>query len=83
MTPRLYLPADSVTGVNTDFDRAADFLELAAFFSEDGIATTSDLANSTDIGAPEDYTIEGYDRLPDAARWVAQYRSHGARRCGT
>lgn len=56
MTPRLYLPADSVTGVNIDFDRAADFLELAAFFSEDGIVTTSDLANSADIGAPEDYT---------------------------
>lgn len=48
--------ARSVTGVNTDFDRAADFLELAAFFSEDGIVTTSDLANSADIGAPEDYT---------------------------
>lgn len=24
-------------------------------------------------------TIEGYDRLPDAARWVARYRSHGSR----
>ena len=55
MTTRLYLPVDAVTGDDTDFDRAADFLELAAFFAEEGTVATSDLANSADIGASEDY----------------------------
>ena len=56
MTPRLYLPTDTVTGRRIDFERAADFLELAAFFSDDGDVLTSELANSASIGAPEDHT---------------------------
>ena len=55
MTARLYLPTDSVTGGRIDFDRAADFLELTAFFANDGTVATSDLANSAAIGAPEDH----------------------------
>lgn len=55
MTPRLYLPIDAVTGGGIDFDRAADFLELAAFFSNDGTVLTSELANSASIGASEDH----------------------------
>lgn len=56
MTPRLYLPIDAVTEGRIDFDRAADFLELAAFFSDDRPVLTSDLANSASIGASEDHT---------------------------
>ena len=60
MTSSLYLPLDEVTGsaasgAQVDFDRAADFLELAAFFSADRLALTSDLAGETSIGASEDY----------------------------
>ena len=56
MTCSLYLPLDEVTGKkDVDFDRAADFLELAAFFSEDSMAMTSDLAKEASIGAEEDH----------------------------
>lgn len=60
MTSSLYLPLDEVTvsaasGTEIDFDRAADFLELAAFFSADRLALTSDLAGEASIGASEDH----------------------------
>ena len=54
MTPRLYLPNDEVTGRKIDFDLAADFLELSAFFSA-GAVPTSHLANEASIGAAEDH----------------------------
>ena len=56
MTPRLFLPNDAVTGPKIDFDLAADFLELTAFFSTNSITLTSDLANEVSIGAAEDYS---------------------------
>ena len=40
MTPRLYLPNDEVTGRKIDFDLAADFLELSAFFSAGAVPTS-------------------------------------------
>ena len=55
MTPRLFLPLDAVTGRHVDFDLAADFLELAAFFSDEARALTSDLASEASIGAAEDH----------------------------
>lgn len=60
MTSSLNLPLDEVTGsaasgAQIDFDRAADFLELAAFFSADCMTLTSDLASGTSIGASEDH----------------------------
>ncbi|MDE0449606.1 MAG: hypothetical protein OXH96_23290 [Spirochaetaceae bacterium] len=55
MTSSLYLPTDAVTGRATDFDLAADFLELAAFFSADSTVATSDLANTASIAAAEDH----------------------------
>ena len=55
MTRRLYLPIDEMAG-QINFDQAADFLELSAFFSEDTMVPTSDLSNETSIGASEDYT---------------------------
>ena len=55
MTPRLFLPPDAVTGRNVDFDLAADFLELSAFFSDESGVLTSDLANEASIGAAEDH----------------------------
>lgn len=51
----LYLPPDVVTGHSIDFDRAADFLELSAFFSPSEMSLTSDLANAASIGAAEDH----------------------------
>jgi len=55
MTSPLYLPTDAVTGRAIDFDLAADFLELAAFFSADSTVATSDLANTASIAAAEDH----------------------------
>ena len=55
MTSSLYLPTDAVTGRTIDFDLAADFLELAAFFSDDSTVATSDLANTASIAAAEDH----------------------------
>ena len=58
MTSSLYLPTDAVNGPAIDFDLAADFLELAAFFSAfsaDSTVATSDLANTTSIAAAEDH----------------------------
>ncbi len=55
MTVALYLPADSVTGNPINFDLAADFLELSAFFAETRSAPTSEIKNAIDLGASEDY----------------------------
>ena len=46
---------DDVTGASVDFDRAADFLELTAFFADDCRALVSDLANQAAIGAADDH----------------------------
>ena len=54
MTIPLCLPID-VTGASIDFDQAADFLELAAFFADDRKALVSDLANQAAIGAANDH----------------------------
>lgn len=43
-------------GPKIDFDLAADFLELSAFFSTNAIALTSDIANEAAIGAAEDHS---------------------------
>lgn len=51
MRDGLYFPQDSLD----DSDLAADFLELSAFFADDGLVTTSSLANTIDIGVAEDY----------------------------
>ena len=56
MTSLLCLPIDEITGASIDFDRAADFLELTAFFANDGTVLASDLANQAAIGAAEDHT---------------------------
>ena len=50
----LYVPLDELVGERRDSDTAADFLELAAFFAEDGFARTSDIANEASIGADEE-----------------------------
>ena len=55
MTGSLYLPLDDVSGASIDFDRAADFLELTAFFSNDSAALASDLANQAGIGSAGDH----------------------------
>lgn len=55
MTDSLYFPMDEVTGASIDFDRAADYLELTAFFSADSTALASDLANQAGIGAADDH----------------------------
>ena len=52
----LYLPLDEVAGPSFDVDLAADFLELSAFFAQDSMVRTSDLANAASLGAAEDHT---------------------------
>lgn len=76
---------DEVMGGAADLDRAADFLELAAFFASDSAATTSDLANQATIGAAdgqvdvdgemrhgeeESYRARPTESTTDAASWV-------------
>lgn len=55
MIDSLYLPIDDVTGGSIDTDRAADYLELAAFFSHDSMALASELANQAGISAADDH----------------------------
>ena len=55
MIGSLYLPSDDVTGASIDTDRAADYLELLAFFSDDSRALASNLPNQTGIGAADDH----------------------------
>ncbi len=55
MTISLCFPMDEVTGNRPDFDRAADFLELSAFFASDCETLISDIANQITVGANEDY----------------------------
>lgn len=56
MTVQLCFPRDDATGERPDFDRIADYLELAAFFATDCKALASDLANQAAIGAEEDFS---------------------------
>ena len=53
MTRNLHLPLDEVTGERIDFDRAADFLELSAFFSKNCKVPTSELADEASIAGEE------------------------------
>ena len=53
MTDSLCFPFDELTGSSIDYDRAADYLELTAFFAEDSTALTSDLISQAEIGAEE------------------------------
>ncbi len=55
MTASLCFPLDEVTGPSIDFDRAADYLELTAFFADDSTALASDLVNQAGIGAADDH----------------------------
>lgn len=54
MRPGLYLPLDELLGEPRDADTASDFLELAAFFAEEGFARISDVTNEASIGADEE-----------------------------
>jgi hypothetical protein len=51
----LYFPLDEFDTKNPNFDLAADYLELTAFFSEEARSFTKDLINATEIGAEDDY----------------------------
>ena len=53
MTDFLCLPVDELIGPAANYNRAADFLELSAFFAHDSSASTSALANQTEIGAAD------------------------------
>ena len=61
MTNSLCFPIDEVIGGASDLDRAADFLELAAFFASDSAVTTSDLANQAAIGAADGHVDVDYE----------------------
>lgn len=51
----LYFPLDEIDAKNPNFDLAADYLELTAFFSDESRSFTKDLINASEIGAEEDY----------------------------
>lgn len=51
----LYFPQDETGAVKPNFDLAADYMELTAFFSEQARSFTKDLINATEIGAEQDY----------------------------
>lgn len=71
----LYVPLDELAGELRDPDSAADFLELAAFFAEDGFVRTSDVANEASIGAdeePSDLEDEMKDGLEEMKSEVIQ-----------
>ena len=55
MTGSPCFPIDDVSGALIDFDRAADFLELSAFFANDSTALASALVNQSGIGAEKDH----------------------------
>lgn len=52
----LYFPHDEIDTKNPNFDLAADYLELTAFFSDQSRSFTKDLINATEIGAEDDYS---------------------------
>ena len=54
----LYLPIDEVTGPLIDADRAADFLELTAFFADDSTVLTSELANAAALPAEDHVDLQ-------------------------
>lgn len=56
MAVELYFPQDEIDAGKPNFDMAADYLELTAFFSEQARSFTKDLINATEIGAEEDYS---------------------------
>lgn len=55
MTLRPSFPRDVATPDRLNIDLLADFLELAAFFSEDGAERTSTIGNQLGIAASDDY----------------------------
>ena len=52
---RLCLPIDEISGSQPDLDRAADFLELAAFFSPESRIVSSKLADPVSSGIENDF----------------------------
>ena len=56
VTVELYFPQDEIGTHNPNFDLAADYLELTAFFSDEYRSFTKDLINAAEIGAENDYS---------------------------
>ena len=54
-TIELYFPHDEIDRQNPNFDLAADYLELTAFFSDQNRAVTKDLIDATEIGSEDEY----------------------------
>ena len=68
----LTAPIEELIETGPDWDRAADFLELAAFFSHDGTVVSSALAGATSINA------EDYDYSDDAIESTKHQIATGA-----
>ncbi len=56
MSVELYFPRDEFDIKYPNFDLAADYLELTAFFSDQSRSFTKDLINAMEIGADDDYS---------------------------
>lgn len=56
MMPAVYLPSDEFNGVGPpDLDLAADYLELKAALSEDGMSFSEDIVRALEIAAETDF----------------------------
>ena len=56
MTEKVYLPSDEFEGAGQqDLDIAADFLELSAFFSDDGFSLVQSIVDALELAATDDF----------------------------
>lgn len=56
MNPVLNFPSDEFSvGTSLDFDLAADFLELSAFYSKEGQSFSEDIVNALELAAETEY----------------------------
>ena len=60
MTEKVYLPTDEFEGAGQpDLDIAADFLELSAFFSDEGFSLVQSIVDSLELAGADDFkTVE-------------------------
>ena len=60
MAEKVYLPVDDFEGAGQpNLDIAADFLELSAFFSDDGFSLVQSIVDASDLAAADDFkTVE-------------------------
>lgn len=79
MSANLYFPSDLFSAGKINYDVAADFLELLAFFSSEKYSLTSEIINASEISADENYEdvdaeIENREEVSSGAILAIQSR---------